>query len=596
MNGPSPAYLADIWAPFAAGEQLAGVGSPSSTPIMSGQAMPPVAAPPNAGGFPSLTDIANVPPPAPIQAPPPAPEPMGPPPPPMPPGPNMSMPTEDPNALVSRAPPNASQGPAPGIQVGAEAGPPPPPPGPDPHGFPLVAIGGGGTIPAHEIERRGPSVLAAQGQRNAVTGEAIDTVGARNEAAAQDEYAMALQQEREARVREQAIQRSAAERDEELQQRQQDYDGTIQQMSQLGHVDQGRFWASRSTPQKIAGVAELLLAGFKGSQSMLTKRIDDDVRAQEFAYYAARDTGSAKQNAFTMAMQKYQNVDAARAAATAASIGATQAQLGQIAAKWKGTDAANRATEAMAQLENEKMLQIQNGVQFVLPQARAKVYMDPETGLPYDLAGAHKVAEGWRNDRQARDIKTADIGGQLLVQGAKPEPGKAAKEKDDAERTVVIDGKDALATNKTAAEKWNEYNHGRAVFSDALEGMKEARTHGDVGSYNAYRATAIEEYPKLLGYTRAPTASQINITVGPETIPEYNHWYNHIPYGPAGPITKHVADGRAEEKMKALDKVLVTSDKAMRENTFGAEAGKKNAPVGRVPVKDDELPKSAQNH
>lgn len=583
MSGPSDQYLAQF-APFM-------MGGTSTTPIPSGA---PGAPAPNASGYPSLTDLASVPMAAPLQVPPPPPAPIGPPPPPPVapiPGPNMSLPTDDPNAMVSRPPPNASEGPK--IQVGAEPAPQPSPPPAHNDGFPLVAIPGSGKTPAHEIERRGPSLLGAQALRNDMTGAAIDTVAARNDAAAHDEYTMALQQEREARNREQAVQRSIAERDEELQQRQQDFDSTATQMSQAGTVDQGRFWASRSTPQKIAGIGELLLAGFRGSQSMLTKRIDDDVRAQEFAYYATRDAASVKQNAFGMAMQKYQNIDAARAMATAASIGVTQAQLGQIAANWKGTDSANRASEAIAQLQNEKMAQIANGVQFVPSQARGAMYIDPETGLPYDLAGAHKVAEKWRENRQADRMKTADVGGQLLVQSAKPD---TAKVKDDAERTVVLDGKDALATNKTAAEKWNEYNHGRAVFSDALEGMKEARANGDVGSYNAYRATAIEEYPKLLGYTRAPTASQINVTVGPETIPEYNHWYNHVVYGPAGAVTKPVADGRAAEKMKALDKVLVTSDKAMRENTFGAEVGKKSAPVGREPVKDDELPKSAKNH
>lgn len=580
MSGPSEAYLAQF-----AQLMMPGPGGSSMTPIGPGPAAP------NASGYPSLTDLASVPIPAPIQAPPQMPPaPIGPPPAP-PAAPNMSLPTDDPSAMVSRPPPVMSQGPQ--IQVGAEPGQPPAaPPQGHAESFPLVAIPGGGTTPAHEVERRGPSLLGAQALRNDTTEAAIDTVAARNDAAAQDEYTMALQQEREARNREQAIQHSIAERDEEMQQRQQDFDSSVQQMSQAGAVDHGRFWASRSTPQKVAGIAELLLAGFRGAPSMLTKRIDDDVRAQEFAYHATRDTASAKQNAFGMAMQKYQNVDAARAMATAASIGVTQAQLGQIAANWKGTDSANRASEAIAQLQNEKMAQIANGVQFVPAQSRGGMYIDRRTGLPYDLTGAQKVAAKYLDDEQADKMKTADVGGQLLVQGAKP-PNEAAA-KDLSERTVVLDGKDALATNKNAAEKWNEYNHGRAVFSDALEGMKEARANGDVGSYNAYRATAIEEYPKLLGYTRAPTASQINITVGPETIPEYNHWYNHIQYGPAGPITKHVADGRAEEKMKALDKVLVTSDKAMRENTFGAEAGKKIAPVGTAPTKSGDLPKSAK--
>lgn len=146
------------------------------------------------------------------------------------------------------------------------------------------------------------------------------------------------------------------------------------------------------------------------------------------------------------------------------------------------------------------------------------------------------------------------------------------------ERAVVLDGRDELAVNKTAAEKWNEYNHGRAVFAQALEGLKASREKGDVGAYNAYRATLIEEYPKLLGYSRAPSQGQIMHTVGPEAIPEYNHWYQHA--ATLG-TTYAMQQGRAAEKIKTIDEVLATSDKAMRENTFGARAptaGGANAP------------------
>jgi len=152
---------------------------------------------------------------------------------------------------------------------------------------------------------------------------------------------------------------------------------------------------------------------------------------------------------------------------------------------------------------------------------------------------------------------------KIDIQAGKEGPNS----KEAGERKVVIDGQDALAVNKTAAEKWNEYNHGRAVFATALQELKAAREKGDVGAYNAARANLIEEYPKLLGYTRAPTEGQIKATVGPEAIPEYNHWYNHV-----NPLTYGVAQNRAEEKLKILDKTLAVSDKAMRENTFGANA------------------------
>ena len=81
--------------------------------------------------------------------------------------------------------------------------------------------------------------------------------------------------------------------------------------SRLGQIDHGRFQASRSTGQKIAGALEVMLSGFTGGQSMI-RRIDDDIKAQEFAYMAGRDAVNAKQSAFSAAMQKYQNANAAR--------------------------------------------------------------------------------------------------------------------------------------------------------------------------------------------------------------------------------------------------------------------------------------------
>lgn len=177
--------------------------------------------------------------------------------------------------------------------------------------------------------------------------------------------------------------------------------------------------------------------------------------------------------------------------------------------------------------------------------------------LPMSLEDAQRLAYS--------TITGINPGGGVAPKVEHVEKGGAAKEKDLGERSVVVDGKDALAVSKTAAEKWAEYNHGREVFALSLDKLKKAREAGDVGAYNAARAQLIEEYPKLLGYTRAPTEGQIKHTVGPEAIPEYNHWFSSGPaYG--------VMQSRGAEKIKFLDQTLATSDKAMRQNTFGANA------------------------
>ena len=131
---------------------------------------------------------------------------------------------------------------------------------------------------------------------------------------------------------------------------------------------------------------------------VINQAIDRDLKAQEFAYNAAKDTAVAKQTAFGMAMQKYQNADQARAMARAAALDAVQAQLGQQAAMWKGTEAANRANIAMADLEAQKRNEIQQGIAFTPTHqvAVGATYVDPTTGLRYNENQAHDLAKEYR--------------------------------------------------------------------------------------------------------------------------------------------------------------------------------------------------------
>ncbi len=392
---PSQGYLANVW----------GAASPataSTTPIG-----------PMAPG-PLPTDLfgqSGAPPPIAM------PQEMAPPPPPPP----------DPHADEARGmsvagppPPMSTEGPPP-----AAAGPPPPPAVVPPAGarsggneYPLLAVPGGGVVPEHEFDRRGPSLRGAQGVRNVASEQTIDRVNDRNQGMADQEYGLALDQERQARAREAALQQSFAERDEEMAQRQADFDGAVKQMGKLGTIDRDRFWASRTTGQKIAGIIELACSGFNRAPSLLMKRIDDDVKAQEFAYHATRDTAQAKQTAYSMAMQKYQNADAARAMSRAAAMETVQAQFAQVSAKWKGTEAANRADMASAALQDEKMMQIANGIQFIPAQSVGRRFFDPRTGLTYSEQEA-KAMSGKVDERDFDNRKTvATIGGNLAVADA----------------------------------------------------------------------------------------------------------------------------------------------------------------------------------
>ena len=440
---------------------------------------------------------------------------VGPTPTPAPPTAGITLPTDDPATLTSRAPPSTSQGPTGvlagsdvpantnAVQVGAPANDGPPAVGPDPHAFDLQ-LQGGGAVPAHEMDLRGPSLTTAQNERQATYANTIGTVAGRNAQAANDEAQMYVSQERAARLREAAYQQSIAEQEEELQARQDDFDQTARQMARLGQVDHGRFWASRSTGQKIAGAIEVMLAGFLGAPSMVMKRIDDDVRAQEFAYNAARDQANARQTAFGAAMAKYGNINAARAMARVASLDVVSAQLGQIAAMNKGNDTGNRALEALAQLSNDRMLMIQQGIKFVPAQAGQRYFINPNApGVIYNNKEAQEYHAKNMDRREARAQKAADIGGQLTVQNNKYDREDAAGDgigKENAQKLALEERKatierDALLNaigagqqNVKAIVKGGVIDNGLAHAPASAPFAAEARAN--VAARESYNNTA----------------------------------------------------------------------------------------------------------
>ncbi len=436
MNGFNP-YLADVYAAMS---------------------LPPA----NASQMDPSADVMLTPPPP---QPPGAPPELAPAGPPLPPAPIASQPQAP---MMSEGPLMSEQPPAP---PPPPAGPPPAAPnvGPsEPQGqaaqFPLSMAGGGGVVPAHEVDLRGPTLKAQQGVMNAAAGEAIGRNTDNSRDAAAHEYAQALNQERDARAREAATQQSMAERDEELATRQQDFTSSVKALSKAS-VDPDRFWASRSTGQKIGVMISLALGGFvqgvRGGSNpgmdIINNAIERDIKAQEFAYHATRDTAAMKQTAFGLAMQKYQNVDAARSMARAASLDAVQAQFGQNAALWKDAESANRANGAMAELEGNKAQQIAQGIRFLPATATGGQFVD-KYGVTYSNKDAQGVAKDFRSAEEERKKQVAGIGGQLLVEGAK---GEAAAQKDvRAEMVTLPNGEELRAPNAQEATKLRDISSG----------------------------------------------------------------------------------------------------------------------------------------
>jgi len=342
-------------------------------------------------------------------------------------------------------PPAGPPAPEPPAPLGPVRPPPPPPPPPasmhgepPPGGFPLTRIGGGGVVnvPAKETEMRGPTLRAAQSERNASIQGAIDAVNERSQQTAAQDFAVALQQERRAQTYEDAANYSAAERAQELAQRQADFDQSVKALSQMQKAN-GNAFAGKNAFQQIAMLASLTLGGFvqgwRGGNNpaadAMKQWTDSELKAQELNFQMAKGTAQEKQTAFAMAMQKYGNVDAARAAARAAMMDSFQTELMQQSARWKGTDAANRAQMAAAALQDEKMAQIAAGIQFMPARqvATGPMFVDKD-GITYTEAQAREVANKERGYEHEMQKGAQGVAGDIIKEGVKGQVSKAGNQ------------------------------------------------------------------------------------------------------------------------------------------------------------------------
>jgi hypothetical protein len=356
--------------------------------------------------------------------------------------------------------------------------------------FPLIRAGGGVVrTPEREMDLRGPTLRGAQGDAAGAQLTASDRIAERNQQAAAVEYDMALQQQREAQARQQAMEKAAAERDAEMQDRIADFDTSTKALSQSA-MDPDRFWSSRSTGQKVAGLISVALGGFlqgtRGGSNpgldMLNQAIDRDMKAQEFEYFSRKNQAEGKQTAFAMAMQKYQNVDAAKSMARAASLDAMAGQVGQMRAMYAGTDAANRADATIAQLMDRRKEEIQQGIRFLPSQTvqQGPVFIDPRTGVQY----TNKEAQGFSKDFDAAENKRGEIAlntaGSILTEGAKAEA--AGKEKAKALTVTLPNGDTVRARGEAQATALTEL----AVSMDRAKALAaEAKAIRENGAWRA---------------------------------------------------------------------------------------------------------------
>lgn len=284
------------------------------------------------------------------------------------------------------------------------------------------------------------------------------------------------------------------------------YNTAVDEMKRIDtSVDPGRFWASRSTGQKVMGIIGMALSalgsrdGTNKAAELLGQAVDRDLDAQKVDVAARLRKGegalSAAQNAYGMNRQLFQDDLAATAATKASMLELADNQLKQIAATYASPMAKQQAAQLSAQLQASKQKFIQ--------QAQAQTVENglkrAETAKNYAEAGkAASVGAGGlsneekskmfdvrstsenvrRNIAKARELisrngtfeLTGPEGTELnsaLGEAAQDwarmrDPGSTVREAEleNAQRQLGIKGGELLTSNKTALKLLDNFERG----------------------------------------------------------------------------------------------------------------------------------------
>lgn len=446
MAGPSQAWLQ------------------SGMPDLSGMG---IGTPPPAG--PVFVPLGG--PPAPVPAP--EPVPAGPPAPPPPPAP-------------APAPVAAPAAPAPAPQQ--QAAPMPP-------DVQFVRVGGGSS-PAREAPTMGPQQQGHLLASFAPQERAAEAIADRTQQQAINEQVVYQQQAEAAQARQEAAVAVKQRRTDELESLQQDYSDTVAKLGQM-HLDSNRWWATKTTGDKIAtgilaflgGLGAMGTGGPNLAWEAIRRDMDADIEAQKFDYQTQMDRAKGAQNAFAMAMDRYGSEDAATAAARAAALDFAQAKVGQLQGQWKGIDAQNAADDLRGRIAAEREKTIASGFRYVPATQQASRYammvrgqMLPGT-VSEDKAQTYTLEHGVK-PAEAVDLKMVEGGIKAATEGK----ANAAKDaKDQAARWVPTSstGKGYFApTEKEGVEHRETQAKSEQVINlvDRVKSLREKAGKGNLAA------------------------------------------------------------------------------------------------------------------
>lgn len=170
-------------------------------------------------------------------------------------------------------------------------------------------------------------------------------------------------------------------------------------------IDSGRFWANKSTGDKVLAVGASFLggfaAGFSGNGSnraldTINTLIERDIAEQKTDYMRKKEGIDQKRSAFAMMKDKYKSDTAALLGTKAAALENVQNQFKTMAARHKGTEAAVNAEKAIAQLEiQKKAAQDKMTMELLKQQSKAgkdmREYYVKDAGLAYNKEDAREL-------------------------------------------------------------------------------------------------------------------------------------------------------------------------------------------------------------
>lgn len=233
--------------------------------------------------------------------------------------------------------------------------------------------------------------------------------------------------------------------------------------------------------QTLGLIFSFLGGGFAGGaqalNSYIDKKIERDMRLQEFNYKAGLDTEEGEKNLFKSAVELTGSTAAAREAYKASSAAAWAVQLQQMAAQKRGTDEGAKIAEQAAQLMAQSQERQANA--FKMSQASGARYQMLLGGQV--LPGTFSEADAQKAGIQAAGVRQ-DIAKHTAEKGVdtvydiQRDASKAATEKDkDKEKNFVPtgDGAGYYTTQPDIAKKHIETREANRATVEAIARIQE---------------------------------------------------------------------------------------------------------------------------